>query len=241
LNDQVSIKGWALGPVATNCYLLWAGEPSGAGGGGRTPAWLIDPGFGPGPALAEVKRAGLDVQRIILTHAHGDHIAGVRDALRGLAEMGGSRPILMLHALEATWLGDPMLNLSEAIGMPVTSPDADELLEDGQRLVLPGRSSSGDGGDGGDGGAEFRVLHTPGHSPGSVSLWCERAGVVISGDALFAGSVGRTDFPGADHATLMRSIREKLYTLPQNTRVLPGHGPETTVGHERLTNPYVRG
>jgi glyoxylase-like metal-dependent hydrolase (beta-lactamase superfamily II) len=220
--ERLVVRGWPLGPFATNCYLVHV-----EGAGDAREAWVIDPGFGPGAVVAEAARLGLKVSRVILTHAHGDHIAGVREAMEGLARTVGERARLMIHELEASWLSDPVLNLSEAIGMPVTAPGADELLSDGQRLTL--------------GAFEFQVRHTPGHSPGSVSLWCERAGLVIAGDTLFAGSVGRTDFPGSDHATLVRSIRERLFSLPSATRVLPGHGPETTVGHERLTNPYVRG
>mgnify|MGYP002384259359 CR=1 FL=1 len=87
----------------------------------------------------------------------------------------------------------------------------------------------------------IHLLHTPGHSPGGITLWCEAEGVALVGDSLFAGSIGRTDFPGSDFATLERSIREKLYVLPDATRVYPGHGPATTVGREKLSNPYVRG
>jgi glyoxylase-like metal-dependent hydrolase (beta-lactamase superfamily II) len=111
--------------------------------------------------------------------------------------------------------------------MPVSAPGPDRLLRDGDVLRL--------------GELDWRVLHTPGHSPGSITLHQPHLGVAIVGDALFAGSIGRTDFPGSDFDTLARSIRERLYTLPGSTRVLPGHGEPTTIARERAGNPFVRG
>jgi glyoxylase-like metal-dependent hydrolase (beta-lactamase superfamily II) len=131
------------------------------------------------------------------------------------------------HGAEAAWLNDPVLNLSAMMGMSVTAPGPDRLLAEGEWLTL--------------GDSRWLVLHTPGHSPGGVTLWCEAGGVAIVGDSLFAGSVGRTDFPGSDPAVLERSIRGKLYVLPDSTKVLPGHGPATTIGREKKSNPYVRG
>ena len=148
-------------------------------------------------------------------------MAGVSEVLAAFKP----RPKLLIHAAESEWLSNPTFNLSEFSDQPVTAPGADAFLEHGQSLDL--------------GGLAFEVRHTPGHSPGSVSFHCPGAGMVISGDALFAGSIGRTDFPGCDHATLERSIRTQLYTLPGETQVFPGHGPATTVGREMMSNPYV--
>lgn len=219
--SPLRIKCYTLGPYATNCYLLWLE--------GGTDAWIVDASFSPGAIVKDVNKLGLEPSRLLLTHAHVDHIAGVEEVLSSLSRPGKSPPQLMIHADEAAWLGDPMLNLSAMGGTPVTTRAADGLLTDGQRLVLGGAA----------GGVEFEVLHTPGHSPGGVAFYAPSHGVVLAGDSLFAGSIGRTDFPGGDLPTLERSIRERLYTLPRETRVLAGHGPGTTIGEEMDGNPYV--
>ncbi|MDP1660843.1 MAG: MBL fold metallo-hydrolase [Phycisphaerales bacterium] len=215
------IKAYTLGPYATNCYVLWLE--------GGTDAWIVDASFDPGPIVRDVRELGLKPSRLLLTHAHVDHIAGVEEVLGTLRQPGSAAPALMIHTDESQWLVDPVLNLSAMGGVPVTTRPADGLLAHGQRIVLGDPST----------GVEFEVLHTPGHSPGGVSFYSPSHGVVLAGDALFAGSIGRTDFPGGDLPTLERSIRERLYTLPRQTRVLAGHGPDTTVGDEMDTNPYV--
>ncbi len=215
------IKAYTLGPYATNCYLLWLE--------GESDAWVVDASFDPAPILRDVRKLGLQPSRLLLTHAHVDHIAGVEEVLGSLRKTGSSLPLLMVHADESQWLENPMLNLSAMGGAPVTTRSADALLNDGQRLVLGDPAK----------GVEFSVLHTPGHSPGGVSFYAPSHGVVLAGDALFAGSIGRTDFPGGDLPTLERSIRGRLYALPRQTRVLAGHGPETTIGDEMDGNPYV--
>lgn len=207
----LSIEAFCLGPYQTNCYLLWR-EGSAA---------IIDASFEPGPILRAVRRHGLSPSAIVLTHAHLDHIAGVREVRDHFPNAR-----IMIHRAEEQWLVDPVLNCSALIGMPTTAPRADQLLDDGDELELAG--------------SRWRVLHTPGHSPGGISLWSADERVVLAGDALFAGSIGRTDLPGGDFNTLEASIRAKLYSLPDDTRVLPGHGPETTIGRERRSNPYVR-
>lgn len=210
-----SIHGFQLGPHQTNCYVATApAEDSQA-------CWIIDAGYNPEPLIDWVRSEGLTPRALILTHAHCDHMAGV-DAVR--AAFPGIQ--VWIHAEEAAWLGDPELNLSAAMGIPATAAPAEHDLEEGQTLQL--------------GETTWRVLHTPGHSPGSVSLVCESAAVAFVGDALFAGSVGRTDFPTSDHEALMTAISEKLYTLPDETQTLSGHGPPTTIGHEKRTNPFVR-
>jgi hydroxyacylglutathione hydrolase len=213
------VEGVALGPFETNCYVVRP-EPARAG----DPCWIVDAGFEPGDLIAMVREHGLRPELLILTHAHGDHIAGVRDVLAAWPKP----PVpILIHEAEREWLADPSLNLSLAIGMPVTTPGPDRVLREGDVLAL--------------GDSEWKVLHTPGHSPGGITLYNAADGVALVGDALFAGSVGRTDFPGSDPRTLARSIREKLYTLPDETVVYPGHGPETTIGVEKRTNPFVRG
>lgn len=221
---RLRVRTFTLGPYETNCYLLWTAT---AGGSADQPpeAWIIDAGFEPDPIIRAVRDLGLRPTWLILTHTHADHIAGVDEVL---AAMPGLKT--GVHALESSWLHDPMLNLSALTGMPTTAlggRDPDRLYEGGERLML--------------GPLEWSVLHTPGHSPGGVSLHCPAADVVLSGDALFRGSVGRTDFPGSDARSLEESIREKLYALPDQTTVLPGHGPPTTIGQERRHNPFVHG
>jgi len=216
------IKSYTLGPYATNCYLLWIE--------GGTDAWIVDASFGPGRIVKDLNELGLKPSRLLLTHAHVDHIAGVEEVLRALRPAGAAAPALLIHRGEESWLSDPVLNLSALGGMAVTTRSPDEFIAEGDTLTLGGGEQS----------VAFNVLHTPGHSPGGVSLYAPSHGVVLSGDALFAGSIGRTDFPGGDLRTLERSIRDKLYTLPRETTVLSGHGPQTTVGEEMDTNEFVR-
>lgn len=212
----MQITSFALGPFQTNCYIV---HRRGATAGDA--CWIIDASFEPGAMIEHVKRAGLRVEALIFTHAHIDHIAGAFDVVREL------RPgAIMIHEAESAWLGDPGLNLSEAFGLPTTAPDATRVLHEGKTLTLDG--------------AAWRVLHTPGHSPGGITLVNDETHQAISGDTLFAGSIGRTDFPGCSFEMLAESIRTKLYALPDETRIYPGHGPATTIGREKRSNQYVR-
>ena len=189
---------------------------------GYTPCWIIDASFEPAPIIAAIRTQGLAPEALIFTHAHIDHIAGAHEIIRAFPTL----PIF-IHEAEERWLLDPELNLSIFTGNPVTAPPATRLLKEGDSLTLTGAGA-------------WRVLHTPGHSPGSITLVSTQHGVAIVGDALFAGSIGRTDFPGCSLEALSESIKTKLYTLPDATRIFPGHGPESTIGHEKRTNPYVR-
>jgi glyoxylase-like metal-dependent hydrolase (beta-lactamase superfamily II) len=203
----------ALGPYQTNCYVLWNGQD-------RSDCWLIDASFEPQPILDLVARHALTPKALILTHAHIDHIAGVREIRRVHPKVD-----ILIHQLEEAWLTDPLLNLSSFTGQAVTSPQATRALATGESLELAG--------------ATWKVLHTPGHSPGSITLSCPPLLAAIVGDALFAGSIGRTDFPGCSFELLERSIREHLYTLNPETTFFPGHGSESTIGKERRSNPFV--
>lgn len=194
----------------TNCYTVQCANE----------LWIVDTGFDPEPLLDLVADTGLTPTKLILTHAHPDHIAGVPAVL----ERYPGTPVLV-HEAERRWLTDANLNLSALMGKPLTIDAPDGTLAEGDTLTL--------------GTSTWRVLHTPGHSPGSISLACDQVPVVIAGDALFAGSVGRTDFPNGSPDVLAESIRTKLYTLPDNTTVFPGHGPSTTIGHEKANNPFV--
>jgi glyoxylase-like metal-dependent hydrolase (beta-lactamase superfamily II) len=210
--EDLRIETYTLGPLETNAYLVI--DPEAA------KAFVIDPGDGPEPLLRRIDELGAEVEAIVLTHAHFDHIAGV-DAVRRAC-----RCPVWLHGLEADWLTDPRKNGSALwpdVSPPIALEPAEHALEDGMTLKLIGR--------------EFRVIHTPGHSPGSVSLF--HGGHLIGGDVLFRMSVGRTDLPGGRTEDLVDSIRNKLYKLPPDTRVYPGHGPQTTIGFEMAHNPYV--
>jgi len=208
---SVEILTFVTGPFETNTYLTRsAGE-----------CWVIDPGMGPRGLLEFLARRQLCPDRAVLTHAHCDHVAGIRD----LRASVGDVPV-WCPAGDADMLTDPALNLSSAFGLPIALPPPDEVFRPGDTLKL--------------GDSAWAVLDTSGHTPGGVSLYCAAEGVVFSGDALFARSIGRTDFPGADGARLVGNIRENLLSLPAETKVYPGHGPATSIGEEGRSNPFVR-
>ncbi|MCA9294170.1 MAG: MBL fold metallo-hydrolase [Phycisphaerales bacterium] len=212
--STLRIEPFTMGPFATNCFVVWVED--------ETECWIIDASFEPQPIIDAVRSKNLEPSRILLTHAHADHIAGLEQVK---AAFPNAR--VAIHPDEASWLTDPVANLSASQGWSLTPGPPDEAINHDERLTLAGHN--------------FRVIHVPGHSPGSCCFYSESDGVAISGDALFAGSIGRTDFPTANHDLLIRSIKERLYTLPDDTIVLPGHGPDTTIGRERTTNPFVRG
>jgi hydroxyacylglutathione hydrolase len=212
-----------------NCWIVWrtgeagneAGGTAASPGAGKTACVVVDPGFDAAKVLRVVEQRGLFVATILLTHGHADHIAGVRAVKTAFPDA----PIV-IGRHDAVMLSDPERNLSALGGMPVTSPPADDLVTEGDSRSFAGLT--------------FEVLDIPGHSPGHVVYVCRDAdpAVVLGGDVLFAGSIGRTDFPGGSLRQLLDGIRSKLFTLPESTRVYPGHGPATTIGEERRTNPY---
>ncbi len=214
INPPERIIRFPLGPFQTNCYVLRATGDSDA-------CWIIDAGFVPDVLIDYVRAQGLKPELIILTHAHADHIGGLDDLRAAFPGV----PTL-IHEAEAHWLDDADLNLSNNFGMSLTFAPAERELKDGDTLELAGET--------------WRVIHTPGHSPGSVSLYGDREDACFAGDTLFHGSIGRYDFPTSDGHQLFASIQQSLYNLPDHTLVLPGHGPPTVIGHEKLTNPHVR-
>lgn len=206
----MQIQGFSLGAFQTNCYVI-TDEVTGN-------AIVIDPGYEPDIVLDAIE--GFTVTHILLTHAHLDHIGG----LAQLKEQTGA-PV-SIHVNEKEWLTDPMLNGSgrwPQLGELITGPEADRFVAEGDKIPFAG--------------TEISVLFVPGHSPGSVAYVLQDQ--VFAGDTLFYGSIGRTDLPGGDYETLVRSIRTKLYALPDQTVVYPGHGPETSIERERKSNPFV--
>ncbi len=203
------VKGLVVSPYGTNCYVV------GAGGG---EVIVIDPGGDPDVILRLIESDVLTVTAIVDTHGHGDHIGANADLK---ARFGCP---VMIHEADAEFLTDPMLNLSAWLGEDtVVSPTADRLLQDGDEIAV--------------GSVTFRVIHTGGHTPGGICLYTE--GHLFAGDTLFAGSVGRTDFPGGSMEQLITGIRGKLLVLPDDTIVYPGHGPTTSIGTEKAGNPYL--
>jgi glyoxylase-like metal-dependent hydrolase (beta-lactamase superfamily II) len=203
-------------PFAENSYVVF--RPGGRG------CFIVDPGFEPDSIINVIHERGLAPEAILLTHGHSDHIAG-NEVLR---DQWPRLPILIGRG-DAGKLTDPAGNLSGAFGIALRSPPADTLLADEERIEVAGFAIS--------------VCEIPGHSSGHVVFRVEGCspGVVFGGDVLFRESIGRTDFPDGDFAALAAGIRQHLYSLPDETIVFPGHGAETTVGHEKRHNPFVPG
>lgn len=206
----MAVHRYRLGPMDNNTFVL-VDEPSGD-------AAIVDPSFQSDTLWPEIQERKWKLRYVLNTHAHYDHVIGngfyVEKSGAALALHGDDLDLLRSLPEQGLMFG----RLLEP------SPAPETILEDGQTLTL--------------GETEIRVLHTPGHSPGGVTFLVEDCAIV--GDCLFAGSIGRTDLPGGSYGELMRSIRERLLTLPDATRVLPGHGDLTTVEIERTTNPFLR-
>jgi hydroxyacylglutathione hydrolase len=206
------LETFPVGPLHCNCTIL--------GDEVTHEAVVVDPGDNIPEILSRLKKHGLTLRQIVVTHAHIDHVGGA-----ALLRKSTGAPVVMnqqdlgllgMMEMQAGWLGVPTPQ--------VAPPDAS--AEDGLTIGLATLSA--------------QVLHTPGHTPGSICLLFPDHHLLLAGDTLFAGSIGRTDLPGGDGQQILRSLRERLLVLPDSTRVLPGHGPETTIGEERQSNPFLQ-
>ena len=199
-----------VGSLGTNCYIAYCENTK--------KAVIIDPGGDAAKILAAVSREGLSVEAIINTHGHADHV------LANVKVQEATGAPLWIHSADADMLGSGSRNLSAFLGGATSCGTADRLLADGE--VLPVGEFS------------LTVLHTPGHTPGGISLLFDKT--VFVGDTLFAESIGRTDFPGGSYSQLINSIKTKLMSLDDEVKAYPGHGPATTIGWERRQNPFIQ-
>ena len=206
----MKIQNFVLGMVGTNCYLVVNEE--------EKQCILIDPAVYSGEIAEQIRREGLDLRAILLTHGHFDHIMGIDGFRKEFPEI----PVYA-HREEEALLKDASMNASLEFGRQYTFSGA-VYAEDGDVLDLAGM--------------QFRVIHTPGHTIGGCCYYLQEEKVLFSGDTLFQESIGRTDFPTGNGGQLMRSIREKLFTMPEETAVYPGHMERTTIGDEKKYNQY---
>jgi glyoxylase-like metal-dependent hydrolase (beta-lactamase superfamily II) len=211
---ELEVRGVVVGLFRENCWIVGSRK--------HGEACVIDPGDEPEQILALARDMGVRITRVVASHAHIDHIM----AARAIVEATGA-PFL-LHESDQ-FIADNLPNAARMwLGQEIPpAPRPDAYPTDGQDLEIAG--------------VTVRVIHTPGHTPGSLCLYAADAKLLFSGDTLFRESIGRTDLPGGDTEQILRSIAQRLYALPEDTRVLPGHMQETTIAHERAHNPFVRG
>jgi glyoxylase-like metal-dependent hydrolase (beta-lactamase superfamily II) len=209
---RIQIQTIVSMPFAENTYVAWTGQ--------GPECVVIDPGTEPELILNFLQEMGLRPAAILNTHGHADHIAGNAD----LKAAYPAAP-LIIGVGDEPLLTDPVLNVSRSFGFDITSPAADKTVREGDTVLFAGLT--------------LDIREIPGHSPGHIVYVVRDGGIVFGGDVLFRGSIGRTDFPRGSFETLASGIRNKLYTMPDETVIYPGHGPVTKVGHEKRTNPFV--
>ena len=207
---ELKIGSIALGMYQTNCYFVFDSESMNA--------IVFDPADSGDYIFDFLKEKGISVSAIVLTHGHFDHIYGVKELKAKTGVM------VYAHEDEADVLSSVKLNCSASVGRAETI-EPDVLIKDGDCIF--------------EGGMSFKVIHTPGHTHGSACYYFEKAKILVAGDTLFSCSVGRTDLPTGSMSTLVRSIKDKLMILPDDVKVYPGHGDSTTIGYERMNNPFI--
>ena len=201
-----------LGGYQTNCYVLRKDDAA-------QECLVIDPGLEADELLEFLDEQKLNPVAVVLTHGHIDHIAGVAVLRNRFPEIK-----VYIHNLDAEMLTEPKRNLSAMTGSVFVTGAEDVSVKERDIIDLAG--------------VKLLVLHTPGHTPGGISLYSKQDGIAFVGDTLFADSIGRTDFPGGSMSQLLNSVREKLFPLPEETQVYPGHGPATTIAAEKAHNPF---
>lgn len=213
MSGQLQIHTIVSMPFQENTYIAWLPR--------REDALVIDPGLEPDLILDFLREHNLSPAVLLNTHGHADHIGGNAELKRAFPDAP-----LIIGVNDAPLLADAELNLSAPFGVPITSPPAERTVREGDIVEAAG--------------IRLEVLDIPGHSPGHVAfVRREQPCIVFGGDILFREGIGRYDFPGSDGRLLLQGIREKLFSLPPETVVYPGHGPVTTIGHEKRFNPFV--
>jgi len=210
----MDIDHLVLGAFETNCYILRESETT-------KDCLIVDTGLEAGELINFLQRHKLNPAAIVLTHGHADHIAGVAALRKNFPDIK-----VYIHKLDAKMLTEANSNMSVFAGKQLTTEPADFSLGDGDVIEQAG--------------IKLKVLHTPGHTQGGICLYSKDERIVFTDDTLFADSVGRTDLPGGNMTQLIKSIKEKLFTLPDETVCFPGHGPSTTISQQKANNPFLQ-
>ncbi|MBD3165218.1 MBL fold metallo-hydrolase [bacterium] len=204
-------KALSVGPLQTNGFVIWE----------QSDAVVIDPGAEPDRFERFLAEHVLDLHAILLTHGHGDHIGGVKELREAFPDAK-----VMCHREEAEFLTDPSINLSIFLPEPFVAGQPDRFLEHGEMLSF--------------GRLQLEVRHVPGHTPGHIVFYHKAGGVLFAGDTVFAGGIGRCDLPKGNGPLLVSKVQSEILSLPDETTILPGHGPQTTLKTERQFNPYLQ-